>query len=57
MDDHGDRLAEKFTNLNAEVATKLRVKEGLDTLVREGCLGHDTETGEYWPLEGDGEDT
>lgn len=55
MSEHLDRLAGKFTDLNAEVSTKLRMKEALDQMVREGELGHDPETGEYWRLEDGGE--
>ncbi len=43
MDDHLDWLAEKITNLNAEVSTKLCIEEILDQMVRESELGHDPE--------------
>jgi len=57
MDDRLDQLAEKFTDVNAEVSAKLRIKEALDQMVREGELGHDPETGEYWRLKEGGRAT
>lgn len=58
MDEHLDRLADKFVDLNEQVAKELRrarIREAMDELILRGELGYDPETGEYWRLP-EGED-
>jgi hypothetical protein len=53
-----DRLADKFTALNEQVAREYRraqIREALDQMVLNGELGYDPETGEYINLMGDDE--
>ena len=56
MEDHLDRLADKFTALNEQVAKehrRARIREAIDQMVLDGELGYDPATGEYWFLERD----
>jgi len=59
MDEHLDRLAGKFANLNVQVAKgqhRARIREALDEMVLKGELGYEPETGEYWLLPEDEEE-
>ncbi len=50
MDDHLDRLAGRFADLNEQVAREQstsRIAEAVDELVLDGELGYDRQTGEY----------
>jgi len=54
-----DRLADKFTALNEQVAKeqlRTRIRETLDQMVLDGELGYVPETGEYINLMGDAEE-